>query len=155
MAGLVVVELFADEQQWQFHQAKQAYHETAKPVPDFSRGELDRGFVSSRLWAWSRHPNFAAEQAFWACLYAWSSVLTQAYLNWTAVGIGAYLVLFQGSTMFTEWISSQKYPDYRLYQARVAKFVPWFWPGTLDDAPEARPGSQSGAARPKKSKKHA
>lgn len=36
----------------------------------------------------------------------------------------AYLLLFQASTWLTEWISSDKYPEYKEYQARVGKFLP-------------------------------
>ena len=32
--------------------------------------------------------------------------------------------MFQGSTWFTELITSKKYPDYKEYQRRVGKFLP-------------------------------
>jgi hypothetical protein len=35
-----------------------------------------------------------------------------------------YLILFQASTWFTELITSEKYPQYALYQQRVGKFLP-------------------------------
>jgi len=41
---LIVVEWFADGQQWNFHAAKAAYQRTAKPQPGYSRAQLDRGF---------------------------------------------------------------------------------------------------------------
>jgi len=34
------------------------------------------------------------------------------------------LILFQASTIFTEYISAGKYPEYREYQQRVGKFLP-------------------------------
>lgn len=85
---------------------------------------MDRGFVTTGLWAFSRHPNFAAEQAVWCCLYQWSCYATYALYNWTFVGAMSYLILFQASTWFTEIISSRKYPEYSVYQERVGKFVP-------------------------------
>ncbi|KPV74034.1 uncharacterized protein RHOBADRAFT_54602 [Rhodotorula graminis WP1] len=35
---------------------------------------VERGFVAEGLWAWSRHPNFACEQATWYILYAFTVV---------------------------------------------------------------------------------
>lgn len=40
------------------------------------------------------------------------------------MGALSYLLLFQGSTWLTERISSQKYPEYRVYQERVGRFLP-------------------------------
>jgi len=36
------------------------------------------------------------------------------------------LILFQASTWFTETISEKKYADYKIYQKKVAKFIPKF-----------------------------
>lgn len=85
---------------------------------------MDRGFVVSGLWSWSRHPNFAAEQAIWVVLYQWGCWNTEVFFNWTAIGAAAYLVLFQASTWFTELITAKKYPEYEEYQQRVGKFLP-------------------------------
>jgi len=124
MLVVVVLEFFADQQQWNFHKAKKEYNDTAKPPASYSREELDRGFLTSGLWGWSRHPNFAAEQAFWVALYQWCCCETSTYMNWTFLGAMSYLILFQSSTWFTESISSKKYPDYRVYQKHVGKFLP-------------------------------
>lgn len=45
-------------------------------------------------------------------------------MNWTFAGAFGYLILFQASTWFTELLSSQKYPEYEVYQKRVGKFLP-------------------------------
>lgn len=76
------------------------------------------------LWSYSRHPNFAAEQAIWVVLYQWSCFVSDSFYSWTAIGAASYLILFQASTWFTELISAQKYPEYKEYQQRVGKFVP-------------------------------
>ncbi|KAH0542899.1 hypothetical protein FGG08_002759 [Glutinoglossum americanum] len=83
-------------------QAKKGYLKTAKVPTGFEQEDLDRGFVVTGLWSWSRHPNFAAEQ----------------------VGALSYIILFQASTWFTESISSEKYPEYAEYQRRVGMFLP-------------------------------
>ncbi|RVX73186.1 hypothetical protein B0A52_02313 [Exophiala mesophila] len=124
MLALIGISFIADQQQWDFHKAKAEYQKTAKVPTDYSRAELDRGFLSSGLWAYSRHPNFTAEQGVWVALYIWSCVASQTLYNWTGVGAFSYLCLFQGSTWLTELLSSQKYPDYKVYQRHVGKFLP-------------------------------
>ena len=42
------------------------------------------------------------------------------------MGAISYLLLFQGSTWFTELVTAGKYPDYKLYQKRTGKFLPKF-----------------------------
>ncbi|KAI9774419.1 MAG: hypothetical protein M1840_004313 [Geoglossum simile] len=132
LTGLVLFEWFADQQQWRFQQAKKEYLKTAKVPPRFEQEDLDRGFVVKGLWSWSRHPNFAAEQAIWFTLYQWSCVVTGTLYNWTIVGALSYSILFQASTWFTETISSEKYPDYAEYQQRVGMFLPIIFPGASD-----------------------
>lgn len=120
----VLLSFIADQQQWNFQQAKAAYSKTAKVPAPFKQADLDRGFVSTGLWAYSRHPNFAAEQAVWISFYHWSCFTTGVLGNWSAVGPLGYVALFQASTWFTELITAKKYPEYKLYQKLVAKFIP-------------------------------
>lgn len=122
----LLIETIADEQQWRYQKAKRAYRAGRQPQEGdaFDAADLERGFTISGLWSFSRHPNFAAEQAIWLTLYAWAAYTTQAYLNWTVVGAIGYVALFQGSTRFTEKLSAEKYPEYAEYQARVGKFIP-------------------------------
>ncbi|KAJ4304837.1 hypothetical protein N0V90_000365 [Kalmusia sp. IMI 367209] len=123
---LVLVEFFADQQQWTFHEAKGEYKKTAKVPKDYNytREQLDRGFNTSGLWAWSRHPNFAAEQGVWVALYQWSCFETDTFVNWSFGAALSYLILFQASTWLTELLSAKKYPDYKIYQQRVGRFLP-------------------------------
>lgn len=56
-------------------------------------------------------------------------------MNWTFVGAFSYLLLFQGSTLFSEKISAGKYPEYKDYQRLVGKFLPKMLPaGTKGDS---------------------
>lgn len=87
---------------------------------------MDRGFCSTALWQYSRHPNFFAEQTIWMVLYQWSCWETYSIYNWTFIGAMSYLLLFQASTWLTERISSDKYPEYKIYQQKVGKFLPDF-----------------------------
>ena len=107
-----------------FQTAKKSYQTTAKVPKGWTREKLERGFNTSGLWAYSRHPNFTAEQTIWVTLAVWSSLVTGVSNNWAAVGMVGYLLVFAGSTPLTEKISSDKYPEYALYQAKVGKFFP-------------------------------
>jgi steroid 5-alpha reductase family enzyme len=119
-----------------YQKAKKSYLKTAKVPHKFEQIDLDRGFIVTGFWAWSRHPNFAAEQAVWVVLYQWSVWATQGLYNWSGVGAMGYLLLFQASTWFTELITAGKYPEYKEYQLRVGKFLPRFstdLPGDFSD----------------------
>ncbi len=107
-----------------YQNAKKFYLKTARVPPKYDQEDLDRGFVVTGLWSWSRHPNFAAEQAVWLSLYQWSCFTTGTLFNWTGVGAFGYLILFQASTWFTEKITAGKYPEYKEYQQRVGRFIP-------------------------------
>lgn len=86
--------------------------------------DLDRGFITSGLWAYSRHPNFAAEQLIWFMLYQWSCYAGKVLYSWTGLAALSLACLFQGSTWITELISSGKYPEYAEYQRQVGTFLP-------------------------------
>jgi steroid 5-alpha reductase family enzyme len=120
-AAFLVGEFVADQQQWNFHQAKKA-----------AGGTLEPGFVTTGLFANSRHPNFFFEQAQWWAFYALGATAAVASglglwggaLNWTILGAGLLTVLFIGSTIFTESITSSKYPAYADYQRRTSMLIP-------------------------------
>jgi hypothetical protein len=107
-----------------YQNAKKSYLKTAKVPHKFEQEDLDRGFVVTGLWTYSRHPNFAAEQAIWVVLYQWGCWTSEVLYNWTFVGAMSYLFLFQASTWFTELVTAGKYPEYAEYQQRVGKFLP-------------------------------
>lgn len=97
---------------------------SAKVPRGWSQAALDRGFITSGLWAYSRHPNFAAEQSIWFFVYHWSTYASKVLYSWALAGPCVLFMLFQGSTWLTEVISSGKYPDYPEYQRQVGMFVP-------------------------------
>ncbi|KAF7160039.1 hypothetical protein CNMCM5623_005585 [Aspergillus felis] len=152
----LIIEYFADQQQWNFQSAKKEYQKTAR-IPDQYKGQftpedLERGFVVSGLWSLSRHPNFVAEQAFWLTLYMWNCYRTDSYIQWTGLGVLGYLLIFQSSTRLTESISASKYPEYSEYQARVGRFIPRFsvkpkYNGSKKKAPRSETES-AGAGAP-------
>ena len=112
--GLLAGETIADQQQWNFHQAKKARGADARPR-----------FLQSGLWRFSRHPNFFFEQAQWWALFFFGVIASGSVLQWTALGPTLLTALFAGSTAFTESISRSGYPEYADYQATTSPIVPW------------------------------
>ena len=111
-------ETIADEQQWKFQTDKHAA---------MARGETpERGFVTTGLFRYSRHPNFFCEQAMWWTYYVFSIAAGAGWLNWTITGAVLLTLLFQGSTGLTEKISLRKYPRYADYQRTTSRLIPWF-----------------------------
>ena len=116
----LVLETAADQQQWAFQQSKHG------KAPRLARHEADygRGFLTTGLFSLSRHPNFAAEQTIWVAFYLFSVAASGQWVNWTAIGPALLILLFQGSTAFTEEITARKYPAYADYQRTVSRLVP-------------------------------
>ncbi|CAN5194918.1 DUF1295 domain-containing protein [soil metagenome] len=112
--GLLVGETVADQQQWNFQQAKKA------GGPDFRPR-----FLQSGLWRFSRHPNFFFEQAQWWALFFFGAVAAGSVLQWTVAGAVLLTALFIGSTIFTESITRSRYPEYSEYQATTSPIIPW------------------------------
>ncbi|KAK7735926.1 hypothetical protein SLS53_007304 [Cytospora paraplurivora] len=122
--GLLTTEYIADEQQWEFQNAKKEYQRTGKVTPGFTAESLARGFNTTGLWAWSRHPNFACEQSIWLVLGYWATLASEEPLAWTLIPGISLVALFQGSTWLTERITAGKYTEYKEYQRQVGMFAP-------------------------------
>jgi len=120
MIALVIFETVADQQQWVYQNEK---HRKIKAGEKLD-GIYAKGFVHTGLWAKIRHPNYAAEQAIWICFYFFSVAATGRWINWSLAGALLLLVLFQGSSDFSENISAGKYPEYKDYQKKVGRFLP-------------------------------
>lgn len=125
IAGLlflfILYETIADIQQWNFQSKKWKLIKAGEELTEnYKKGFLDKG-----LWAYSRHPNYFAEQAIWVTFYFFSVAASGLWLNWTIAGFLLLLVLFQGSSNFSEEISAGKYPEYKTYQKNVAIFLPF------------------------------
>ncbi len=56
-------------------------------------------------------------------------------LQWTVAGPVLLTLLFIGSTIFTESITTSKYPEYAEYKKRTSALVPWFPGRTSADVP--------------------
>ena len=68
--------------------------------------DAERGFCTKGLWAFSRHPNFAFEQASWVCNSFKYSFISCDYLNeWTQVIITVFPILAPDSPCFDTFSS--------------------------------------------------
>jgi steroid 5-alpha reductase family enzyme len=121
LVACIVLETIADQQQWNHHKRRRELQEKGKPVPEKYR----KGFVDYGLWKWVRHPNYASEQTVWILIYLFSIVATGRWLNWSVTGALLLVLLFWGSSNFSESISAGKYPEYAGYIKRVPRFIPF------------------------------
>jgi steroid 5-alpha reductase family enzyme len=115
----LVIETVADQQQFDFQ--KEKYRRIANGE---SLGELEHGFVNTGLWAYVRHPNYASEQIIWFSFYLFSVAATGLWINWSLIGLILLVLLFWASSDFSEKISADKYPLYKVYQKTTGRFLP-------------------------------
>ncbi len=135
---LLAGEATADEQQWAFQARKHAMTERERAA---AGGDFARGFLTTGVFAYTRHLNFFCEQGLWVAFYAFSVVAAAkgdvaglvraggwgALMRPEALGPALLIALFQGSTWMTEVITLEKYgAPYAHYQATVSRLLPWF-----------------------------
>ncbi len=116
----VLLEYIADQQQYDFQTEKYRRIKNNEPL-----GEYAHGFVNMGLWAFVRHPNYAMEQLIWIFFYLFSVNATGEWINWSMGGCVLLIILFKGSSDFSEAISAEKYPHYKEYQKKVPRFIPF------------------------------
>jgi steroid 5-alpha reductase family enzyme len=120
MLLFIITESVADNQLFRFHQEKKR----AGNADNKYKESLKKGFLTEGLWKYARHPNFASEQAIWISFYFFGVAASGKLINITLAGPILLVLIFAGSTMMTEGISSKKYPEYAVYQKEVPKFIP-------------------------------
>jgi steroid 5-alpha reductase family enzyme len=120
MLFFIGYETVADNQQRRFQNKKYELINNNEPLVE----PYNKGFLDSGLWALSRHPNYFAEQSIWVSFYLFSVSASGQWINWSIAGCLLLIVLFQGSSDFSEEISKSKYPEYSDYQKRVSRFFP-------------------------------
>ncbi len=123
VAGFILYETVADEQQWAFQTKKWAMIKAGKSLKDLPE-PYDKGFNTCGLWNRSRHPNYFAEQGTWISFYIFSIGSGAGIFNWSVIGALLLVVLFLGSSALAEEISGGKYPEYARYCEKVSKFFP-------------------------------
>lgn len=107
-AGAIGIELVADEQ-------LRAFRRNARPG----------AVLSSGLWAWSRHPNYFGEIAFWWGLGLFG-VAADPGAVWCLVGALAISVMFVAASvpMIDRRMVARR-PGYAEHARRTSSLVPW------------------------------
>ena len=118
MLLFIIIETISDQQQYDFQTEKYRRINNKEKL----EGDYKNGFRTTGLWSLSRHPNFACEQLIWIMFYLFSASANGEWLNWSIVGCVLLVVLFYNSAVFSEGISSRKYPEYKKYQENVPMF---------------------------------
>ncbi|MEZ5058269.1 MAG: DUF1295 domain-containing protein [Saprospiraceae bacterium] len=121
MVFFIIIETVSDQQQYNYQEEKYRRKREGLPL----EAPYDQGFVSSGLWGLVRHPNYASEQAIWISFYLFSVAATGRWLNWSIGGCILLMLLFLGSSDFSEKISAGKYAGYKRYQETVPRFIPF------------------------------
>lgn len=123
MAGAIAYEAIADVQQWRFQSTKWGMLNSGKKLDELP-APYNRGFNTSGLWRYSRHPNYLGEQTIWVAFYLFSIAAGAGILNWSICGAILLILLFWGSSTLGEYISKSKYPEYADYVKSVNRFIP-------------------------------
>jgi steroid 5-alpha reductase family enzyme len=126
LLGSIILETIADKQQMTFQTKKYELLGQGMRLEDLP-SPYDKGFNTHGVWGRSRHPNYFAEQSIWVVLYFFcisAGVTNYIFFNWTLIGSMFLILLFIGSSNFSEGISLKKYPAYKEYINKVPKYAP-------------------------------
>lgn len=126
MGGAIILETIADKQQWDFQSTKYKMLGEGKKLEELPH-PYNKGFNTTGLWNYSRHPNYLGEQSTWVGFYIFSVAAGAGICNWSAIGFVLLILLFIGSSIFAENVSSSKYPEYKDYMKKVSRYL--FWKG--------------------------
>ena len=122
----LLIETIADEQQMAFYNTRKLLLEGGKKLADLP-APFNKGFNTTGLWGRARHPNYLGEQAIWLCLYLCvlgAGLAKYGVFHWSIFGSMLLILLFLGSSIFGESISSKKYPEYATYVRHTSKYIP-------------------------------
>ncbi|MCQ2591334.1 MAG: DUF1295 domain-containing protein [Treponema sp.] len=121
MAGAIILETIADKQQWDFQSTKYKLLGEGKKLEELPH-PYNKGFNTTGLWNYSRHPNYLGEQCTWVGFYVFSIAAGAGICNWSAIGFVLLILLFIGSSIFAENVTSSKYPEYKDYKKKVNRY---------------------------------
>ncbi len=109
-AGAILLEAIADEQ-----------------LKDFTKnGPQPGAIMADGLWAYSQHPNYLGEVAFWWGLFFFGLAADAGYW-WTIIGPVVITVLFTAiSIPMMEKRNLSRRPGYAEHQKKVSPLLPWF-----------------------------
>ena len=123
----LLIETIADEQQWKFYKKKKELLSSGLKLDEIE-APYNKGFNTTGLWGYSRHPNYLGEQGMWLSFYIFVIAGASTHFgifNWSIFGSMLIVLLFLGSSTFSESVSKSKYPEYSRYQEKVSKYIPF------------------------------
>lgn len=123
MLAFLTIETVADQQQYTFQQSKYGLMERYESYD----ADYQKGFRTGGLFSFSRHPNYLGELGVWWSIYLIGAASLGTVLHWSILGPIMLTLLFVGSTVFTESITTTKYPEYKNYQKKVWPIFPKLW----------------------------
>jgi steroid 5-alpha reductase family enzyme len=107
--GAILIELIADLQLHAF----------------IARKKEPGSFITSGLWAWSRHPNYFGEVSFWWGLMLFGLAAAPAQWGWIVPGaLGMTAMFLFASIPLMDERSCARRPAYREHMRRVSALVP-------------------------------
>lgn len=93
---LLVFETIADQQQWNFQNFKYSF--SPEQRAKHQDKDVRDGFLTKKLFLYSRHPNYFCEQSIWVVIYLFSVTSSNSSLiNWAVFGVIQLIALFAGS----------------------------------------------------------
>ena len=119
MLLLILLETISDQQQYEFQNEKYRRIRQGEVLD----GDYKKGFITSGLWSFSRHPNYTCEQLIWIIFYLFSVSATGQWINWSIIGCILLVILFYSSANFSENITAKKYPEYKKYKENTPMFI--------------------------------
>ncbi len=118
---LLVLETIADNQQFAFHERKKNSSD-----PEYKR--LSLGFNTFGLWRFSRHPNYVCEMGQWAVVMIFA-YYSSGLFHWSFASAPVLVLLFMGSTVMAEGITSSKYSRFADWKKATPPWIPFIdWP---------------------------
>ena len=98
-----------------------------KQLGRFRRERPESGEIMAKgLWAYSRHPNYFGEVAFWWGLFIFALAADSGYW-WTIIGPVSITILFSVvSIPMMERRSLERRPGYDEHRKKISILIPWF-----------------------------
>ena len=119
-----VGETIADRQMWVFQQDKKKRLAAGEAV--------EKKFLATGLFQYSRHPSYLCEFAMWWSFYWFAIAASDDIFSWTGIGFILLTLLIASGTRLGESISLSKYPEYAAYQAEKPRFIPFTGIGRIE-----------------------
>ncbi|SCV70302.1 BQ2448_1696 [Microbotryum intermedium] len=105
---ILAVEMLADNEQQRYQALKaRARGKDFGQRTQKEAAAIERGFVTGGLWGYSRHPNFACEQATWYALYAFT------------------ILPFVSASSYSSILAAANFAELKNHASKLASHIPY------------------------------